>query len=52
MNPQAVHVRTVQDGKVVALQQYIDTLKSHRQLGQCERVRNFPPNPSHSFTFA
>lgn len=33
MNPQAVHVWTIRDGKVVAFQQYIDTLDVARATG-------------------
>ena len=33
MNPQAVHVWTLEDGKVVAFQQYIDTLDVARAAG-------------------
>lgn len=33
MNPQAVHVWTLKDGKVVAFQQYIDTLDVARAAG-------------------
>lgn len=33
MNPQAVHVWTLQDGKVIAFQQYIDTLDVARATG-------------------
>lgn len=33
MNPQAVHVWTLRDGKVVAFQQYIDTLDVARAMG-------------------
>lgn len=33
MNPQAVHVWTVRDGKIVAFQQYIDTLDVARATG-------------------
>jgi len=33
MNSQAVHVWTVREGKVVAFQQYIDTLDVARAIG-------------------
>jgi ketosteroid isomerase-like protein len=33
MNPQAVHVWTLRDGKVIAFQQYIDTLDVARAAG-------------------
>lgn len=33
MNPQAVHVWTLKDGKIVAFQQYIDTLDVARATG-------------------
>jgi len=33
MNPQAVHIWTLKDGKVVAFQQYIDTLDVARATG-------------------
>jgi ketosteroid isomerase-like protein len=33
MNPQAVHVWTIRDGKVVGFQQYIDTLDVARAMG-------------------
>lgn len=33
MNPQAVHVWTLRDGKIVAFQQYIDTLAVARASG-------------------
>jgi len=33
MNPQAVHVWTIRDGKIAALQQYIDTLDVARATG-------------------
>lgn len=33
MNPQAVHVWTLKDGKVVAFQQYLDTLDMARAMG-------------------
>ena len=34
MNPQAVHVWTLQDGKVIAFQQYIDTLDVAQAMGK------------------
>ena len=34
MNPQAVHVWTLKDGKVTAFQQYIDTLDVARATGE------------------
>ena len=33
MNPQAVHVWTLKDGKAVAFQQYIDTLDVAQAIG-------------------
>lgn len=33
MNPQAVHVWTLEDGKAIAFQQYIDTLDVARAVG-------------------
>ena len=37
MNPQAVHVWTLKDGKAVAFQQYIDTLDVARATGVPDR---------------
>lgn len=33
MNPQAVHVWTLENGKIVKFQQYIDTLNVHKAMG-------------------
>ncbi|WP_371194380.1 nuclear transport factor 2 family protein [Glaciecola sp. SC05] len=33
MNPQAVHVWTLENGKIVKFQQHIDTLNVHRAMG-------------------